>query len=181
MDATKAIGELYASLLNKWNKRDAAGMAALIADDGTVIGFDGSMMNGPAEMEAALKSIFDDHPTGMYVTKIREVRLLGPNVGILRAVAGMVPAGELELNPSLNAIQTLVAQCHGDQWRVALFQNTPAAFHGRPHLENELVDELREVLKSHVVADLGGPTPESGVPESGSEDSEVEAPAATPQ
>ena len=182
MDSTEAIRQLYSNLLNKWNRRDACGMASLIAENGNVVGFDGSMTNGQAELEASLKPIFDDHPTGTYVSKIREVRLLSPTVGILRAVAGMVQPGQLELNASLNAVQTLVAEQQDGEWRIALFQNTPAAFHGRPHLENELIDELREVLRSEVAAELGDASQDEGeraAPSPASPATPAEVPAET--
>jgi len=54
--------------------------------------------------------------------------------------------------PAVNAIQTLVAVCNDGEWRVALFQNTPAAFHGRPELAEALSAELREELRLHGVA-----------------------------
>jgi hypothetical protein len=43
-------------------------------------------------------------------------------------------------------VQTLVAVRQGDAWRIASFQNTPAAFHGRPEAVEELTRELRELL-----------------------------------
>jgi hypothetical protein len=36
------------------------------------------------------------------------------------------------------------------KWRIALFQNTPAAFHGRPELAEQLSADLRHVLASSV-------------------------------
>ncbi len=68
----------------------------------------------------------------VYVGKIRGVRFLTPEVAVLRAVAGMVPPGQSDLNPAVNTIQTLVAAKGAGPWRIALFQNTPAQFHGRP-------------------------------------------------
>lgn len=47
---------------------------------------------------------------------------------------------------TVNAIQTLVTVKHDGQWRIAVFQNTPAAFHGRPELRDRLTEELRQVL-----------------------------------
>jgi len=32
------------------------------------------------------------------------------------------------------------------QWRIAVFQNTPAQFHGRPELVKKMTDELRQLL-----------------------------------
>ena len=140
------IGALYQQLLGSWNRRDAAAYAALFAEDASVVGFDGSQMNGRAEIEAQIGQIFADHQTGAYVGKIREVRLLAPDVALVRAVVGMVPPGRSDLKPDVNAIQSLVATRHADQWLIALFQNTPARFDGRPELAQQLTDELRELL-----------------------------------
>jgi uncharacterized protein (TIGR02246 family) len=84
--------------------------------------------------------------TATYVSKIRRVRFLAPEVAILRAVVGMVPPGKQDINPNTNAIQTLVATKQKDQWHIALFQKTPAQFHGRPELVEALTEELRQLL-----------------------------------
>jgi hypothetical protein len=34
------------------------------------------------------------------------------------------------------------------QWKIALLQNTPAAFHGRPQLAEDLTHELTDALGS---------------------------------
>ena len=141
-----AVSALYQQLLESWNRRDAAGFAALYDEDSDVVGFDGSQMHGRAEVEATLSQIFADHMTATYVSKIRGVRLLAPEVAVLRAVVGMIPPGKKDLNPAANAIQTLVATKQGGQWRIALFQNTPAQFHGRPELVEALTEELRQLL-----------------------------------
>jgi uncharacterized protein (TIGR02246 family) len=140
------MSALYQQLLGAWNKRDAAQFAALFAEDGNIVGFDGSQVNGRAEIEAHLRQIFADHQTAAYVGKVREVRLLAAEVAILRAVAGMVPPGQSGLNPAVNTIQSLVAVKRAGQWRVALYQNTPAQFHGRPDLAQQLTEELRQLL-----------------------------------
>ena len=58
----------------------------------------------------------------------------------------MVPPGQQDLNPAVNAVQTLVAAKHEGKWRIELYQNTPAQFHGRPDLAQRLTDELRKLL-----------------------------------
>lgn len=84
--------------------------------------------------------------TSAYIGNVREVRFLSPAVAILRAVVGMVPHGKTDINPATNAIQSLVAVKRNGQWRIALFQNTPAQFHGRPDLVEPLTEELRQML-----------------------------------
>ena len=120
-------------------RRNAAGFAGLF-------GFDGSEMHGPEEIESALGEIFADHETAAYVAKIRDVRLLTSELALLRAVVGMVPAGQGDIDPDKNAVQTMIAKRHPEGWRVALLQNTPAQYHGRPEAAEALTAELRELL-----------------------------------
>lgn len=139
-----AVRALYRQMLDGWNHHDADAFATPFAEDGEVIGFDGSEMTGRAEIAATLRQIFADHVTAAYVSKVKSVRLLNPEVAILRTIVGMVPPGQSDLNPAVNAHQTLVATKRDDTWRIALFQNTPARFHGRPELVQQMTEELRE-------------------------------------
>lgn len=140
------IRMLYHQLLEHWNNRDSARFAALFTPEANVIGFDGSMMNGQAEIAASLQAIFADHPTAAYIGIIREVRLLNPQTALLRAVAGMVPPGKEGLNPAVNTVQSVIAVQGQTGWSIALYQNTPAQFHGRPELVQQLTDELQQAL-----------------------------------
>jgi uncharacterized protein (TIGR02246 family) len=140
------IRALYERILTAWNNRDGDSFAAQFTEDGTTIGFDGSEHTGRAGIAADMKRIFADHPTGRYVWKIRGVRSLGADAGILRAVSALVPAGQSDLNAQTNALQTLVAVKRDGHWRIALFQNTPAQYHGRPELAEQLTNELRQLL-----------------------------------
>jgi uncharacterized protein (TIGR02246 family) len=141
------VHALYQELLERWNERNAQGYADLFLEDGGIVGFDGSTVDTRAEIFAHLAEIFTHHATAEYVAKIRSVRFLNPDVAVLSAVAGLVPPGGSDINPAVNAVQTLVAQ-RKDQWRIALFQNTPAAFHGRPELGQALTKELQAVLEA---------------------------------
>ena len=140
------VRALYRQILECWNTRSGKEMAALFAEDGNVVGFDGSPLNGRSAIGAEMSRIFANHQTAAYVGKIREVRFLTAEVAILRAVAGMVPPGQADLNPAVNAIQTLVAAKHDGCWRIALYQNTPTQFHGRPGMVQQLIEELRQLL-----------------------------------
>ena len=60
----------------------------------------------------------------------------------------MVPPGTAELNPAVNALQSLVTIGRGADMRIALLHNTPAALHGRPELAEQLTRELTDVLGS---------------------------------
>lgn len=141
-----AVGALYRKLLDCWNERDAGGMADLFTADGNSVGFDGSQLNGRGEIVTEMSRIFASHPTDTYVSTVREVRLLGQDGVLLRAVVGMVPPGQADINPAVNAVQSLVAAKTDHGWRIALFQNTPAQFHGRPEMAQRLTEELRRLV-----------------------------------
>lgn len=140
---------LYFALIDRWNARDAAGLAALFAEQGQLVGFDGSEINGRDNIVTHLEPIFANHPTPTYFAKIRHTRALCPDIALLRALAGMLPRGATDLNPALNAVHTIVAAQHDGQWLIELFQNTPAAWHGRPHDVEALTQELRALLPAH--------------------------------
>jgi uncharacterized protein (TIGR02246 family) len=140
------IRMLYQQLLHGWNKRDAKAMAELFTQDGEMIGFDGSQSIGNAEIFSHLEPIFENHPTACFVSKVREVLSLSPEVSMLRAIAGMVPPGQSDINPSVNTHHTLIAVKQEGKWLIALYQNTPAQFHGRPELVEKMTDELRQLL-----------------------------------
>jgi uncharacterized protein (TIGR02246 family) len=144
---TSAVAALYEELIAGWNDRDADRFAASFARDGELIGFDGSEETGRAAIAEAMRRIFEDHETASYVSKVRDLRMLGPDVALLRAVVGMVPPDGSDLMPERNAHQTVIAARDGSEWRIVLFQNTPAEFHGRPELVDRLTKELREVAR----------------------------------
>lgn len=144
--AVTAATALYRRLIDGWNAHDADEMGAALLGDSLVIGFDGSQMVGREEVVTGLSDVFADHEGARYVTKVRSVTPLGADTVLLHAVAGMVPPGASEIMPERNSIQTVVACRSGDDWSVALFQTTPAQFHGRPELSQALTAELSLAL-----------------------------------
>src|SRR5512133_2982840 len=100
VDAIAEARGLYKRLLNAWNDMSATDFATLFASDGNVVGI------------------------------VREVRFISDDVVVVRAVAGMVPRGGIELNENL-AIQSLVVTKDAGRWKIALWHKTPAACHGR--------------------------------------------------
>jgi hypothetical protein len=75
------IRRLYEHILIAWNEQDAAAMAARFEVDSNLVGFDGSQADSRAAIEDHLRPIFADHPTASYVAKLREIRMLGRDVG----------------------------------------------------------------------------------------------------
>jgi uncharacterized protein (TIGR02246 family) len=145
-DFEAGIRGLYDAILAGWNAKDAQAFAEPFALDGEVIGFDGSQIAGRARIAQQMAQIFADHSTGSYVGVVRSVRRLGETAALLRAVSGVVPARKQDIDPDLNAVQSLLAQLRNGAWEVVLYQNTPAAFHGRPEVAEALTAELRRAL-----------------------------------
>lgn len=146
MTATENVSDLYSSLIESWNDRDAEAMSALFAPHGTMIGFDGSLSTGPGAIRDHLSPIFADHPTAAYVTIVRGTHDIGGDTILLLADAGMVPPGRSEIHADANARQTLVASRSGVGWAIDLFQNTPTALHWDDAGRNALTAELESVL-----------------------------------
>ena len=140
---TIAVAALYEALIDGWNNKNGEAFAAPFAEDGAVIGFDGSEQRGRGKIEAEMQGIFDDHETATYVTKVKSIELLSPEVALLRAIVGMILPGSTDLEPERNVQQTVVAVKQAADWRIALFQNTPAKFDGRPQLVEEFTRELQ--------------------------------------
>ena len=143
----RELRALYAALLGAWNGRDANAFAALFAPDGGSIGFDGSEMFGRDAIAAGLGEIFESHMTATYVAKVRSVEPLAEGAALLRAVVGMVPPDGDDILAAVNAAQTLVASQRDGRWEIALFQNTRAAYHGRPEAVDALTEELRAAMR----------------------------------
>jgi uncharacterized protein (TIGR02246 family) len=150
-DWDRSTRELYARLIESWDKRNARDFALLFASDCNLVGFDGSQVNGQLEVGAHLTEIFTHHQTPRYASIVRDVKLVATDVSILRANTGLVPPGKDDIDPALNAVQSMVAVQKGGSWKIALFQNTPAAFHNRADLTKKLTEELRAKLREKPV------------------------------
>ena len=140
------IRALYASLLDGWNRRSGAAVAAGFADDGDIIGFDGSHHHGRLAIAADLRQVFGSHQTPAYVGVVRSVRQIADGVALLLAHAGMIPAGGNDFDPDLHSVHSLVAVDDGGRWKISLFQSTPAAWHQHPEAREALTEELRGLL-----------------------------------
>ncbi|RFU19398.1 SgcJ/EcaC family oxidoreductase [Geodermatophilus marinus] len=141
------IRALYASFLDGWNRRSGAAVAAGFADDGDIVGFDGTHHRGRLAIAADLRQVFASHPTQTYVGIVRSVRPIAPGVALLMAHAGMIPPGGNDLDERLHVAHTLVAVDEGNgRWRITLLQATPARFHQHPEAREALTQELRGLL-----------------------------------
>jgi uncharacterized protein (TIGR02246 family) len=138
------VEALYRQIIDGWNGHDGEAFAAPFGADGEMIGFDGSHVHGRDAIAESMSTIFADHETAPYTVKVKDVRRLGDDVGLLLlAAAGMIPPGRTELEPSRHTWQTVLAARRDGEWTVVLFQNTPAQFHGRPDEVERFTEDLQ--------------------------------------
>jgi uncharacterized protein (TIGR02246 family) len=143
MENQKALVQtIYKQLLESWNSHNADAYSNLFADDGFVVGFDGSEMHGREDIQKQLQQIFNDHHVSSYVTIVRDIRQWSPHIFMLTATVGMISPGDPSVNPKVNAIQSMVVSLEHKPGKILMFQNTPAAYHGRPEKAGQLTKEL---------------------------------------
>src|SRR5215212_7511076 len=118
---------LYDHLIDAWNRRDAGAFAQCFTANGSMVGFDGTQMDGGQNIVKHIGGVFAHHQTARFVTIVREVRALSADTVLVRANAGMVPPGKNDVNPATNAVQSMIGVRRGARWKVELFQNTPSA------------------------------------------------------
>ncbi|MBV4358644.1 SgcJ/EcaC family oxidoreductase [Pinibacter aurantiacus] len=148
MNEELKMRKLYEQLIAFWNMRSGDKISSLFADDGSIVGFDGTQENGRENINARLNEIFKNYKSNPFVYLIREVRFLSDSTALLRAVAGIMPEYGAEMNPDLNTIQSIVTVKKGDEWKIALLQITPASWLGRPEEVKALTKELEDAFKS---------------------------------
>ena len=143
------IRALYTAYLDGWNRRSGAAVAACFADDGDIVGYDGTHHHGRLAIAADLRQIFTSHETASYVAVIRSVRPIAPGVALLLAYAGMIPPGSNDIDPRFHTLHSVVAVDEGGgRWRISLLQATPASWHQHPEAREALTAELRGLLAS---------------------------------
>jgi uncharacterized protein (TIGR02246 family) len=140
------IRALYGQLIDGWNRRSGAAVASGFTDDGDIVFFDGSHYRGRLSIAADLRQLFSSAQTPAYVAVPRSVRPMAGGVALLVAHAGMIPPGGNDLDPAFLAVHTLVAVEEAGRWKVGLFQETPAAWHGHEDAREALLLELRGQL-----------------------------------
>jgi uncharacterized protein (TIGR02246 family) len=143
----RAIEMTYREVMDAWNRGSGDASAACFADEGDLVGFDGTHMHGRGEIGPFHQQLFDTWLRGSrLVGKVRRIRFLQPDVAIMHVVGGTVMAGQSDLDPERNSVQSLVVARHDDDWRIEAFQNTRAQYIGRREAVDELTQELRQLL-----------------------------------
>lgn len=131
-DPFAAAAALYQQLMDGWNAGDAERFAAPFAEDGQLVGFDGTHLRGRDEIVRFHRPLFERWLRGTrLVGTVTGCRTLAPGVALVHALGRTVPRGRREPAPERDSVQTLVAVRHGEDWRLAAFQNTRVRPMGR--------------------------------------------------
>jgi uncharacterized protein (TIGR02246 family) len=120
-----AVCALFQRMMDSWNTGSGEDYATLFAEDGDLIGFDGTHVKGRHDIAPFHQRLFETHlKDTRLVGQVTSVRFLSPNVALMHAVGGTVVRGKSAPAPERNSIQTLVATKCGGEWRLAASQNT---------------------------------------------------------
>lgn len=127
-----AVRAVYQWLMDGWNAGSGEAFAAPFAEDGDLIGFDGTHLKGRQKIAPFHQRLFETHLKGTrLVGRVKSVRFVSAGVALVHAVGGTVMRGRSAPSPGRASIQTIVAVKQGDEWRIAAFQNTRVRPMGR--------------------------------------------------
>jgi len=127
-----AVRALYQQLLDGWNAGSGEAFADPFAEDGDLIGFDGTHLTGRQEIAPFHQRLFDTYLKGTrLVGRVKKVRFLSADVALVHALGGTLMPGKSAPSRGRAFIQTLAAVRRAGEWRFAAFQNTPVRPIGR--------------------------------------------------
>ncbi len=118
------VRDLYREMMDGWNRGSGETFAAVFAEDGDQVAFDGTHFEGRAAIASSHQELFDKWMRGTrLVGQVKDVRFLSPDVALVHAVGSTVMRGKSEPSPERDSIQTLVAIRQGGEWRLAALDN----------------------------------------------------------
>jgi uncharacterized protein (TIGR02246 family) len=105
-------------------------------------------LKGQKEIVSFHQQLFNSYVKGSrLVGKVKKVRFLTSDVALMHVIGGTIMAGQTDIDPERNSIQTIVAmKDNKGKWRLAAFQNTRAQYFGRPEQAQALTEELRSLI-----------------------------------
>jgi uncharacterized protein (TIGR02246 family) len=120
-----AVRHLYQQLMDGWNKGSGDAFAALFAEDGVLVAFDGTIFKGPQEIVSFHQPLFDTWLKGTrLIGEVTHIQFLTADVAVMHAIGGTIMRGKSKPDRSRDSIQTLVAVRKDSAWKLAAFQNT---------------------------------------------------------
>ncbi len=120
-----AIHALYQRAMDGWNQGSGAAFAAAWAEDGQLIGFDGTHFKSRAEIAQFHEPLLQTYLQGTrLVGEVTDVEFPAPDVAVLHARGGTIMRGATRPTPERDSVQTLVAVRRDGAWELLAFQNT---------------------------------------------------------
>jgi uncharacterized protein (TIGR02246 family) len=119
------LQSLLQRVLVAWERGDGRALAAEFADDGDVVFFEGSCLQGRHQIEAVMQHLFETTLRGTrYLAQVKAVRFVTPEVALMQTLGGVVFPEETIIPVERCSIQTFVIVRIRGTWSVASFQNT---------------------------------------------------------
>jgi uncharacterized protein (TIGR02246 family) len=121
----EAIRSLASKAAESWFDGDGKAYAALFDEDADYVTFGGIHLKGRDQIALAHQRLFEGPLAGSRLSlEVKGVRFLGPDIALMHVEGGVVEAGQTELTPARNSLQTLVVRKQAGEWHVAACQVT---------------------------------------------------------
>jgi uncharacterized protein (TIGR02246 family) len=115
---------LYERMMDGWNRGSGVAFAAGWADEGQLIGFDGTHLRGREAIERFHETLFRTHLKGTrLVGQVTQIEFPAPDVAVMHARGGTIMRGGAGPTPERDSLQTLVA-VRRSEWQLVALQNT---------------------------------------------------------
>lgn len=129
-----------------WNSGRGDEFAAAFAEEGDLVGFDGTHLKGRQEIAEFHQRLFDTVLQGARMEiQVKEIRFLRSDVALLHSTSQTTMAGQPEAAPERDSIQTIVAIKEGAEWRIAAFQNTRIQSWSGTEGPQEVLEQLEQI------------------------------------
>jgi uncharacterized protein (TIGR02246 family) len=128
----KAIRQVVRQIEEAYNKHDQQALTAMFSKHGEIVDAGGRVTQGPEEIAAIFRSIFEEHPETQMSVDIESIRVLGDAVAVEEGVTRVTHApGEKEEI----ARYAVVYSKEGNDWKMISARDLPAESATDDHLE----------------------------------------------
>lgn len=124
--SVEAMSAIPARMNEAWNNGDATAFAADFADDAEFVAFEGTILEGRAQIVAYHQPFFDSILKGSRLVggRVHFARVVEPGWGVVHHRVGVVMPGEDKPLASRDSMQLLVVRWQDEQWKVVALQNS---------------------------------------------------------
>ncbi len=124
-DDEASIRAIVETIVSGWSKGEGSEVAAVYADDGTLVAGDGKVTRGRAEIAEYHDRLFAAFLKNTRLTvKVTRIHFLTAHIALMQTEGGILWPGESRLAKGNAGIQSFVVVKENGEWRIVLFQNT---------------------------------------------------------